>query len=723
MVWAHSTNAQGCRHRLDEHLRSTGQLAAEFAEPFGLSDVARWAGLVHDAGKAWCSWQTKLLAVEPTGGRVGLDHKSFGVHLARQHGLRMVEWVVAGHHGGLGDYRDLDDLLGVNDPAKQAERQKQWTDAERALKALVPEIFEQPPAVPPEFANRTDRLAQEFLVRFLFSCLVDADVLDTQAHRLGLATPRSGVPFDAEMLVDRLLKRRRVLLADRLPSPMDGLRSDLFEAALSAADMPPGVFLMTAPTGAAKTMAAAGFALRHAARHGKRRVIVAVPFITITEQNAAVYRQLLDDGDDVVLEHHSNVDWDVATPGRGRVFVQRMAAENWDAPFIVTTTVQLLESLFGRKPSAMRKVHRVAGSVVVLDEVQALPHRLLPQVADALRILTSRFGVTVLLSTATQPAWGELNPLKALRAHEIVPDVAAVFRSAQRVRFEWRTDPRPTLASVTAEVVAYRQALVVVNTVRDARTLYELAQAKADAGVKVLHLSTGMCPLHRTSVLTRVRQLLDERAPVVLVSTSLVEAGVDLDFPVAFRALAPPESIGQVAGRCNRSGWLGTRGGLVVIFDPVDGGAPPSFGPQVGNARVILGPDRADPEDVDALAAYFATLYRSLDIDGPASVSAEIRKNRRRWDFHSVTDGPQDASGRRDRRRAFRMILDDTVPVVVSYGTRSDLIRVCDALAELRGPAPHPDAWRRLQPNVTEQHRAGGPAVRGARVGATAGSR
>ncbi|NMO56063.1 CRISPR-associated helicase Cas3' [Actinoplanes sp. TBRC 11911] len=684
-------------------------MAQSFAEPFGLGDLAEWTGLAHDGGKAWCDWQQKLLLVEPTGGRVGLDHKSFGVQLARRHGLEPAEWVIAGHHGGLSCQSELDRLFGDDEDAEDRLRCGPWADAERRLRPLVPELFSGLPSLPLEFADGADAMTADFLIRFLFSCLVDADVLDTQAHRDATAA-RVGAGLDAPLLLDRFLTRRDVFLSERpKKGPMDGRRARLFDAAMDAADSGSSIFRLTAPTGTAKTIAAAGFALRHAATRGLRRVIVAVPFITITEQNAAVYRRLLDPEDraaqPVVLEQHSQVEFESGSAARHALW-WRAAAENWDAPFVVTTTVQLFESLFGRTASRMRKLHRLANSVIVLDEVQALPHRLLPQVADAIRVLSQRFGVTFVLSSATQPELQQFGPFAKLPApREIMPNAAAFFSECRRVEFRWWPGRRPTLEQVVTAAAANRQALMVVNTVKDARSAFLLARSVV--GHEVLHLSTGMCPAHRQRVLERVKDLLDNEKPLLLVSTSLVEAGVDLDFPVAFRAVAPPDSIAQVAGRCNREGQLGDLGGLVVIFDPVDGGMPPSYRTQIDKAAVYFGPDKADPDNVEALAAYYRDLYRTLGVERRGGASDTIRRNRARRDFKAVADGPlvNDDSNRRDLERAFRMIVEDTVPVVVPYADPAAAATIADCLARLRGSHPDTSALRSLQPYLTTMRR------------------
>jgi CRISPR-associated endonuclease/helicase Cas3 len=707
-MWAHSTNQQGHRHSLVDHLYGTARLAQRFAEPFGAGDAAFFAGLAHDAGKASAAWQEGLLRAEAGRGRVGIDHKTLGVQLAGARRAGVLQLALHGHHGGLtnqdtvrGDLRDKDDAAG---------RQRR-ADAEAALQGLVPELFDAAPVLLP--AGFTSPLEQEFLVRFLYSCLVDADALDTQAHRLGLAAPRVGPAANIGQLWERFEARRKAWLAGRPSSPVDRWRDEVYTASVAAAAGPTGLYRLPAPTGSGKTLAAAAFALAHAAERGKARVVIAVPFITITEQNAKVYRRLLDPADHpggpVVLEHHSSVDLDDAAPARRW---QRLAAENWDAPFVVTTTVQLFESLFGRKPSRMRRVHRLANAVVVLDEVQALPHGLLPPITDGLRILSERFGTTVLLASATQPELWALGPLREVPAREVLPDPAPLYRQLRRARYQWWTNPKPTLAHVARKAANAPQALVVVNTVRDARTTFERLRHLVGRRVAVRHLSTAMCAQHRRDVLDEVRGLLAAGAPVLLVSTQLIEAGVDVDFPVVYRALAPADSLQQAAGRANREGRLGPNGGLVVVFDPADGGAPPAYGTQVGVTGEHFGPGSADPDELETLARYYRTLYQALAVEGRGSRGATIQRHRAQGDFLAVADGPLRDAGRgggRDRRLAFRMVDDDTVPVVVAYqpadpdAERVDVAELVDRLRS--ATTPDAEVLRALQPFITSLRR------------------
>jgi CRISPR-associated endonuclease/helicase Cas3 len=672
-LFAHSVNASGRRHLLVDHLRAVAGLAREFASPFGGGDLAFWLGLLHDVGKATEEWQRRLLAVEGTKEPVGIDHKAAGTRLLiNSFGFDAFALPVQGHHGGLTSPGELEQYLASPERDLTAEEQ-----AVRRLKPLMPELCNPSPVRWPDVAG--EALGGELLTRMLFSVLVDADHLDTQVH-VGKRREHVGAAVSMAELLDRFEDSRGLLLARReRSSPIDPLRAEVYEACVKAASLPPGFFKLAAPTGLGKTMASAGFALHHAAQHELRRVVVAVPFISITEQNADVYRRLLRSTarDAVLLEHHSSVDLD--RPG-GRW--QRLAAENWDAPFVVTTTVQLLQSLHARRPSTMRKLHRLAGSVLVLDEIQALPVHLLIPILTMLRQLVDHFGVTVLLASATQPEFWDLAPLREVAPVEILSDPAELQARVRRIRpmhYRWWTEPRPTLDQVAAEAAGHRQVLAVVNTVDHARRFFAAAERHAPEGVAVRHLSTRMCPEHRRATLADVERLLEEDHAVVLVSTQLIEAGVDVDFPVVFRAMAPAESILQAAGRANREGRR-AEGGLVVIFSPYEQGMPPSYGLPVAETRRLFGPGRPDPDDLSSLARYFRQYYGTLP---RTAMGAELIDAREAWNFPAVADG-------------FRMIEDDGVPVVVHYQRPDrDDVPIAAWLERLRrDPA---DGWRLLR--------------------------
>ncbi|WP_285784593.1 CRISPR-associated helicase Cas3' [Microbispora sp. NBRC 16548] len=685
-LWAHSRgNGSGRRHLLEDHLRSVGWWAAKFAEPFGADQIAYWLGLTHDFGKASEIWQRRLLEVEGADEPVGVDHRAAGTRFLVEHlGFDVFAMPVYGHHGGLDHPSVMANFL-ASPPLEVAHEEQ----ALQRLRARLPELAT--PSVPVWPACASDPLGGELLTRMLFSALVDADHLDTQVH-FGKRREHVAAQVDPAHLLDRFEAGRKDKLREQLrtrgASPVDPLRGEVYEACVAAASLGPGFFKLAAPTGLGKTISSAGFALHHASVQGLRRVVVAVPFISITEQNAEVYRELLGStpSDPLVLEHHSSV----ALEGPGSRW-QRLAAENWDAPFIVTTTVQLLQSLHDRRPWAMRKLHRLARSVVVLDEIQALPVHLLIPILAMLRQLVEHFGVTVVLASATQPEFWDLAPLRQVRAVDILPDPAGLQRRLRRIRpmrYRWEVSPRPSLEQVATKVAAEpaRQVLVVVNTVDHARIVYDALNARRPGMVR--HLSTRMCPAHRRDVLADVDATLKRKPvePLNLVSTQLIEAGVDLDFPVVYRAMSPAESILQAAGRANREGQR-PESGLVVIFDPAEQAMPASYGLPVAETRRRFGPmKQPEPDDLGTLADYFRGYYATLPEN---AMGSQLLAARASWDFPTVT-------------KDFRMIDEDSVPVVVRYHNPQITERpdpIDGWLQQLRRDPARGHIWlRRLQP-------------------------
>ncbi|QNE24121.1 CRISPR-associated endonuclease Cas3'' [Streptomyces sp. INR7] len=690
-LWAHSrSTVTGLRHTLQDHLRGSASLACVFGDAFGMGPSAEYLALVHDVGKGSCAWQVALLErAERLGGRVGVPHKGAGALLAAQVLGRPFASPVVGHHGGMPSLQELGvaltELVGRGPEAEAAR------EATARVARVVPEIrrgripppswLSGPEVSAPELGLRVD-----LLVRMLFSCLVDADFLDTEAHFAGTCA-RLSCPADMASLAARFEERRREMLAGRTNSPLDDVRGAVYEQALAAAAGPPGMYVLHVPTGGAKTLAAGGFGLRHAAAHGKRRVVVAVPFISITEQNAQVYRDMLDprletEGGPVVLEHHSSVELD----DEATAVWSRLAAENWDAPFIVTTTVQLFQSLFARTPSAMRKLHRLAGSVIILDEVQALPDRLLLPILSVLRGLVEHFGVTVVLASATQPEFWSLPRFDGVERRVVVSDVAELFRKLHRVRYEWRMDDGVTWESVAEEVTdAGERVLTIVNTTKDAALLHRMLTGPGLG--RAWHLSTRMTAGHRREVITTIREDLKNGLSVRVVSTSLIEAGVDVDFPRVFRAWAPAESLQQAAGRCNRDGRLPE--GVVVVFRVQAAGQPkdPSYMAALEATSEYFGPDLAFPDDLDALAAYFPQRY-AYQMAGGAGMGSHIELARQALNFPRVAE-------------EFQMITDEHSQVVVVIRCEEDREAIEGDVAALRGPNPcGPEVLRRLQSHM-----------------------
>ena len=497
------------------------------------------------------------------------------------------------------------------------------------------------------------KLDAELFLRLTYSALVDADSLDTEAHKLGGQPPKRG----SAITLLELWGRYKAFLTEASPAPdsqVSRVRREVLEACLRASSEPPGIFRLTVPTGGGKTRSAMAFGLRHGIKYGLRRIIVAVPFTTITQQTARVYRDIFEDGyadaDPVVLEHHS-----AAMEGAGKAsddddsfapeaVWQRLAAENWDAPVVVTTTVQLFESLFSNRRGKTRKLHNLAGSVIILDEAQALPAGLLSPILDGIRQLTENYGASVVLSTATQPVFELIQEFREVDAREIVPDHTRHFEMLRRVKYEFQTDKPNEWSEVAAWIHGEQNALAIVNTKRHAM---ELLDALGDP--EVLHLSTLLCGAHRSDVLKEIRRRLREGGPCRVVSTQVVEAGVDLDFTTVFRAEAPLDAIIQAAGRCNREG--GQERGRVVVFRPPDDASPQGVyrtGRDI--ARVVRQLPHFDPNDPEAVRQYFSLLFgSSVDPD-----THKIQRSRRDLDFPAVAD-------------KFRMISDDTRDVIVGY--------------------------------------------------------
>ena len=521
----------------------------------------------------------------------------------------------------------------------------------------------------------------ELYLRLLFSALVDADWLDTESH-LDPAVSSERTPPDLSLctLWERFLDNQRTL-PHQTDSVVNDARKEVYYSAVMAAESDTGVFRLTVPTGGGKTLSAMAFALRHAMKHDLQRVIIATPYTSITEQTAQVYRDIFgtdEQGREVVLEHHSHAMASAEADTNGDFHLARnrarLAAENWDAPIIVTTTVQLFESLFSNGTSRIRKAHRLAGSVIILDEAQTLPLRLLDSITDAIRQLTTWGRTTVVLSTATQPAFEALKPFADLSPVEIVPHPERWFDALRRVEYEWRVD-RPLPWEDAAQLLRdERQGLAVVNLKKDALKLLDALDDPA-----ALHLSTNLCGAHRRQVIGQVRERLGRGDLCRLVSTQVVETGVDLDFPFVMRAMGPLDAIIQAAGRCNREGSL--RRGRVLVFLPEGSGTPPGeYGAATGLARSVLG-GGADL-DVPAVAReYFRRLYDTLETD-----VRQVQERRRVFDFPEVA-------------RRFHMIDDDTESVVIeSYGTKAERERVQSDIMRLRGGEGNRYLFRRLQP-------------------------
>ena len=617
--FAHSSNDAGVWDPLKKHLAEVAGLARIFAAVFGAEDAAYLAGLLHDLGKYGELFQLRLEGKEE-----GLDHWSIGASVCIE---RFRSWqaalIVQGHHVGL---QWLDSLRGLR-PADQertvnaAGRRLTEPDREVLLQRLAADGLDLPAKIQTD-PPRDQQIPAMLDVRMLYSALTDADYLATEQHFDPVAAELRcpAAELNPRHAADVLHTHLQALSAAASASPaVSTLRTDLLPACLSAADSPPGLFTLTAPTGTGKTLSTLAFALRHAAQNGLRRIVVVMPFLSIIDQTVKVYREApsqLDAAiplDRYILEHHSLA----VEPSGADVEAARLRgllAQNWDAPIVITTSVQILESLFSNSPAACRKLHRLTDSIIVFDKVQTLPLKLVQPTLAALSHLSARYRTSVVFSTATQPAFPHLHdPVSRLcvngwRPHEIVSPELRLFERARRVRVQWPTGSgRTSWEDLVSQFEPFHQVLCIVNLKRHALELFRVT--KTAWGQAAFHLSTAMCPKHREVVLSEIRARLREGSRCALVATQCVEAGVDLDFPAVFRSLGPLDAIAQAAGRCNRNGLLET--GQLTVFLPVDERYPGRTYEQATDVtRMLLNSDPAlSIDDPAVFESYFRDLY------------------------------------------------------------------------------------------------------------------
>jgi CRISPR-associated endonuclease/helicase Cas3 len=671
---AHSANTAGHTHALKDHLACVSKLAQAFLKGFLGSEEAALAGLLHDLGKYGDRFQARLRGEDK-----GLDHWSQGAWFAlTEYKALAAALAIQGHHIGL-QYLSKDGCRGFDLQKLTQNHPLQLSLSSNSLDELknrlaVDGISPNQPhdtVCGTDLSSRIDRMLD---IRLLFSALVDADFLDTEAHFEGGQASkcyrRSGPPLQSESALTLLLSHvERLQAKTQADHRVADVRVALHEACLDAAELPTGLFTLTAPTGSGKTLAMLAFALAHAKKHGLRRVVVVIPYLSIIEQTAQIYRGIFAPhfGEEYVLEHHSlagggaeqnrtdNEGNRTEDPERRR----RLLAENWDAPLVVTTSVQMLESLFSNRPSACRKLHCLARSVILFDEVQTLLTSLAIPTLAALSHLAQAHGSSVVFSTATQPAFTHLH--ETVKQHcaggwqprEIVPEPAKLFTPLRRVEVSWG-EPEQTMSwqTIVEQLRQHRQSLCIVNLKRHAKALWELLQ-EGDT----LVLSTNLCPAHRREVLMTARQRLKDQKPVRLIATQCIEAGVDVDFPVVWRAYAPLDAIIQAAGRCNREGKR-TELGKVCVFLPEEERYPPGGGyEQAAQVTKMLlkrhGKERMVLDDPEFITAYYQELYGIARIEQHPKTQALL-------DYVKAGAFPEIA-------REYRLIEQDTINILVPH--------------------------------------------------------
>lgn len=649
---------------LREHLQNSAELARQFGADAGISELAATAALFHDIGKYSQAFQDRL-----DGSRRKVDHATAGAReittlfkdTPHKFLAEILAYCIAGHHTGLPNYGSQADMEGEG--TLLARLAKSNLEEYSAYKTEIdPGMLTLPDRVPirPIKNYKGQQLpgfSLSFLARMVFSALVDADYQETESYMQGKR------PHGEHPSIEALCHTFNQFLKkfDHPTEEINKKRTQILKSCVSHASRPPGFFSLTVPTGGGKTFASMGFALNHAVENNLKRIIYVIPFTSIIEQNANEFRTCL--GEENVLEHHSNFDWQQKREGAGKlagdqadsVYAKlKLAAENWDIPIVVTTNVQFFESLFANRSSRCRKLHNLAKSVIIFDEAQMLPLEFMEPCINAIQELVQNYGSSAVFCTATQPSLERfLAPDTPVT--ELAPDPQDLFDSFRRVYI--KNMGRVADETLLAELQSHSQVLCIVNTRRHAKGLFE--ELFRCAGEGCLHLSTLMCPAHRKETLATIRRRLCEDQICRVISTQVMEAGIDIDFPVGYRAIAGLDSIIQAAGRVNREGRQERAN--IYVFHPETPfiKKSPAFVEQgAAVAGSVLRDFRDDPVSVEAIQSYFKmlyTLHHAQDFDAKLILPCfEKGTNDMDFDFRTAAE-------------RFKLIDNNTVPVIIPY--------------------------------------------------------
>lgn len=586
---------------LEAHSQNVGEMAAQYASNFDCGETARIMGLLHDKGKEQIEWQKYIQGVtnynkEYAYVKTGPNHAYVGALIAQKqypHIAPLIAQPIVGHHRGLYDYCDY------------IEETKREIPMDVTINDTIQYQF-------PKFPNPKP-YDLHHIIRMLFSCLVDADSLDTEAFMTPEQAKLRGCHTSMKTLLSMLEKHIQVLKSNAHNSEVNKIRNFVQEQCVKESQGEGGFYSLTVPTGGGKTLASVLWALHHAVKNHLQRIIIAIPYTSIIVQTAATLKRIF--GEENVLEHHSNINPDDIKDEELRERLL-LATENWDYPIIVTTNVQFFESLFSNKRSDCRRLHNIAKSVVILDEVQTLPLDFYRPIVDTLNTLQRVFGASVLFTTASQPILsGRIegaNPKASFDAlssvHEIIPDGIELHDKLRRVALQFMDGAR-SYDEIAEELGKHQQVLCIVNTRRDAKELYDRLPKEGIC----LHLSRMMCPAHVSATIEHIKLALKKQKeqPLRVIATQLIEAGVDIDFPVVFRQEAGLDSILQAAGRCNREGKQDictTHVFSLAKEHPL----PPGFMTQTNNARLNMG-QQHDWFAPEAMTCYFKQLHSRID--------------------------------------------------------------------------------------------------------------
>ncbi|ARN56657.1 CRISPR-associated helicase/endonuclease Cas3 [Sedimentisphaera salicampi] len=649
-------------HLLKDHLQSVAEISSSFASEFNCSNWGYLIGLLHDTGKYSKEFQDYLLksSQSPPNKKpsIKVDHSTAGGQYVSgidpQIG-KLLAYCICGHHSGLPDGLSSESSC-LNERLKKEVPEYHHADTIKSNLDL--------PKNPP-FPISTDRAGIQlfFLIKMLFSSLVDADFLDSENFFDYKRTSLRGSNHTLRDLHHALSNNMDAMLSNVPDTNINKIRKDILKDCIEASSLPPGLFSLTVPTGGGKTLSSMRFALEHAIKNKKERIIYVIPYTNIIEQNAEVFREFLHP--DAVIEHHSNFEYDDNDFEYNKA---KLASENWDWPVIITTSVQFYESLFSNKTSKNRKLHNIVNSVIILDEVQKIPLEYLIPCIESLRELSQSYNCTTVLCSATQPAIIKRNdfPQGLENVREIAKSPNQLAEKLKRVQAKYlgvRNEEE-----IAEELSNASQGLCIVNTKKTAAEIFRLLPQENS-----YHLSTNMYPAHRRKVLEEIKGRLNNHEACLLVSTQLVEAGVDIDFPVVYRAMAGLDSIAQAAGRCNREGRLDW--GKLFIFEP-ENGCPPGFLTQSANETVtILNTSKKEILDLSNIEEYFKNLYwiseEQLDKEGIVKEIEESKQNLN-FPFKKVSEN-------------FKLIKDDTKPLIIQRDKEAKkLISEVNEFANLR---------------------------------------
>lgn len=642
------------------HSCGVAERAELFTQALGMPGWGTFLGLLHDKGKEKKDFQTyiRLMNEFPADSRTYQDktHAYVGALLAKRlfpKGYHFVAYALAGHHAGMPDSYSLEELL-----KKDLPEEVSWDG--------LPDV-----PSPPSYLEQMQPSDLNHLFRLLYSCLVDADYLDTENFMMpGQARLRNNQTSLADLL-PKLEVYYQNLAERSADTPVNRIRKQVQDVCRQAAERPSGVYSLTVPTGGGKTLSSILWAMLHAIRQGKQRIILSIPYTSIITQTAAVLKKIF--GDDQVLEHHSNLAVDETDVSDETALRKKLATENWDFPIIVTTNVQLLESMYASHPSACRKLHNIANSVLLFDEVQTLPGERLQPIVDALRTYQRFFGVSLLFTTASQPTLEGVRPghqadlLGFEKIEEIVPAAWHLHEKLRRVHLHFCTSPL-TYQEISEQLLQHPRVLCIVNTRKDAGEIFSRL-GESEPGALHFHLSRMMCAEHLDHTLHEIKEALqrDASTPIRVVSTQLVEAGVDMDFPVVYRQEAGLDSILQAAGRCNREGKLPELGRTEVF--QIEGRRVPLGTLNYANQARLNMPVPEDWFSPEAMKDYFTHFYHQI----PTFDKKEEGKDGLKWTMqellYSVKKLMFDTAD-----HVFRLIDSKGYSVVVHYGESDTLM-------------------------------------------------